>query len=373
MKLEVKVDKDPNYCTQLCRQYFKQFIDAVFQNKFKEAYEALYLCQQNESDHQYDTHNICYYLLLKELLKEENVELQFPINDIELDSETENYYVYFIRFQKALLQSNFKDARTYITSFSKLEKQKKGTNCMSSRIFRHLSNCILYRQKQLEQAILEQVDEEELEEQLNEIVQSHITEETLPMLEKLLRAKIKKNTDLEKNKMEQYALDIIEIIKFAIQKRISRDSFQVSSYDSINLVEKLEQVLNYGDYVSAATIIHSQEWFTQTYRFPYSQKMYFILYHKLLGIFERILDKKIPKSNPSIPKENSDLSHLKTISTFLETEDYASAYTYYMASSFENINPELKDMLEFGLPFLKKNQQEHLINVSSEEKCMIKN
>lgn len=630
------------------RAYFVNFQKNVFKNKFEEAYKELYSCYEVQFNHDYDNHMRCYFLLLKALLGEEQYDFSFVDNLYEFSEEIGNengYYQYFVKFRYALMESNYKDAHTYIGSYRQLEKQRNGYNHISTNIFYHLANCVYnkykreqkmveghtsetrkpklvmrkkeetlsrkyyfdfvkaYREGNLESAIenlkkvkehiyyknqencqnflklitlymdmqkddtiqlsdatvcidsnktcvdafkealkledyltaleavkvcIEQIpnsdtlklyyemleklciqneenkkirenkelkewqqefeangihfildliynqeyekverilksnlnencnervyfniikmieeikklkmnqgsyrsapreevlqspdmmkhffealrcrdyetaysyvgeceeraqinnrnvleftvyrylleeivgmiqnnnDIERLEKQLEKIIENYLDDDALEQLKTLLQEKISIDTESRKIKYDAYALEIMDMIQQVKQEKISKDYMMQFQYSTTNLLDKLENSLQMGDYVTASQTIYDENWLEETKLQPYSIKTYFIMFRRLFLQLKRIWDRgenKILNSSTEIALEtdNTDLMNLSHLKTLLKKQNYIEAYWYYQTNPMEGISLEAKEVFELGFTFNKNIQEQ---------------
>lgn len=119
---------------------FKEFVNAVFNNRYEEAYDYLLENYQNQTTHDYDHHLKLYFILLKEILGDRK-DFSFLDDMLTFSNTSTNgsYYKYFNDFSNALLASDFDAAFTSIRLFKAAEKERKGEAAISTKLFLHLT------------------------------------------------------------------------------------------------------------------------------------------------------------------------------------------------------------------------------------------
>ncbi len=146
--------------TQDRNAIFTEFCDNVFKNKFDEAYYNLIRNVNLQVDHMYDSHLYIYGILLKEILKDKNYDFAF-IDDLwyfsKISQIGEGDYIYYEKFEEAVMQFKFNEALSYINTYKKLQTSKH-VNKISTKLFSHLISAVVY-QKRNEQKLQQQIIE----------------------------------------------------------------------------------------------------------------------------------------------------------------------------------------------------------------------
>jgi len=136
----IKTDKERVKESQQC---FSKFAQAVLKNNFEEAYVYLVKNLENQVNYDYHYNLRLYFMLLKEILKDQK---DFSMMDTLLSFEDQphnnNYYDHFIDFNKAVMNHDFDSAYQAITLFRDAEEKRKGMNSISTRLFYKLTSYI---------------------------------------------------------------------------------------------------------------------------------------------------------------------------------------------------------------------------------------
>lgn len=130
------------------QEAFKKFREAAFHDKFEEAYDHLYTCYLNRFSPSGDHHLKLYFILLEEILKDKK-ELK-DTNELIIPSEITQekpYQKHFIDFSNAIVAKDFDKAYQSLKIFKRLEKEEKGFNSLSTKLFYILSSYIDYTKR----------------------------------------------------------------------------------------------------------------------------------------------------------------------------------------------------------------------------------
>lgn len=241
----VGVEKNKNR-----NQAFQNFAGAVFSNDFESAYDNLLVNLKNQTTHDYDYHLKLYFILLKELL---NTEKDFSfVDDIFAlcdNSENSTYYQYFIEFTEAVLSSDFDKAYKAIGSFRKAEKERKGRNCLSTKLFTHLTYNIHKKNEKAKLQVSQTQKEETKKTTIEEREQSFLYKKNYA---KLIRS-------IETENYEEALIDLQNTLKYA--RPVAQD----------NLKKMYDVLTKYLEIKSSKEILEEQEIDYTTYQDDYNK------------------------------------------------------------------------------------------------------
>ncbi len=295
----------------LRRQSFNNFMKEVFKNNFEEAYTHLVKNLENQSNHDYDYNLKLYFLLLKEILKDQK-DFSF-LDDILIFSDrarNSSYYDHLINFKEAVLCGEFDDAYQSIVLFKDAEKENKGTNHLSSILFYRLTSHICFNNRKRKCIAKMQKEEREREhnyvnyyEKIKSSIENDNYEEALENLEKIFPyTKSNKKSNIQKmtNLIEKY-----------LEIKASKETLPVLNIDystyQDNFNSLLNAALNKGDYETAYKTIGKCLYYA-----PQSTTLQ--LYRKLLytlidqnkenkKLTLQVKEKSIPVESPKIDIE----------------------------------------------------------------------
>ena len=239
----------------LRRQSFNNFMKEVFKNNFEEAYTHLVKNLENQSNHDYDYNLKLYFLLLKEILKDQK-DFSF-LDDILIFSDrarNSSYYDHLINFKEAVLCGEFDDAYQSIVLFKDAEKESKGTNHLSSILFYRLTSHICFNNRKRKCIAKMQKEERERErnyanyyEKIKSSIENDNYEMALENLEKIFPyTKSNKKSNIQKmtNLIEKY-----------LEIKASKETLPVLNIDYSTYQDNFNSLLNAalykGDYETA--------------------------------------------------------------------------------------------------------------------------
>lgn len=138
--------------------YFNQFTRKIIDEAdYKGAYKALCKNMEVRTNHNYDNHLFLQFSLLKQILKEENLDFSF-LEDGSILVTNEEYekgsiYESFVKFKYATLAGDFKEAKEQIIDYESKEKRKRNSTRISTKLFVRLASAAemsLYKQQKKE-------------------------------------------------------------------------------------------------------------------------------------------------------------------------------------------------------------------------------
>lgn len=226
------------------RQSFNGFIREVLKGNFDKAYTHLVKNLESQSNHDYDYNLKLYFLLLKEILKDQK-DFSF-LNDILTFSDwarNNSYYDHLIDFKEAVLSGKFDDAYQSIVLFKDAEKASKGTNHMSSILFYRLTSHIYSNNRKREYIAKTQEDEQDRNrnyvnyyEKIKSSIENDNYEEALENLEKIFpytRPNKKPNIRKMSNIIEKY-----------LEIKVSKETLPVLNIDYSAHQDNFNKLLN---------------------------------------------------------------------------------------------------------------------------------
>lgn len=149
--------------------YFNEFTRKIIDEAdYKGAYEALRRNMKARVNHNYDNHLFLQFSLLKQILKEENLDFSF-LEDGSILITSEEYeqgsmYEPFAKFKYAVLAGDFKEANKQITDYELKEKRKRDNSRISTKLFVRLASAAekSLNEQQKKAAILSRENDKEL-------------------------------------------------------------------------------------------------------------------------------------------------------------------------------------------------------------------
>ena len=140
-------EKQKNAKEQEKAQHFNQFYIKIREKNFKEAYQELCKAIDSKGRNYYGL----FFILLKELLNEEDYDFSFLENGVvfmpSFKSDTEYINDLLNKFKDAVLDRDFKSAIIYIQATSNMEKKKNNFIKPRTEIYRYLIDEICKKKK----------------------------------------------------------------------------------------------------------------------------------------------------------------------------------------------------------------------------------
>lgn len=140
--------------------YFNEFTRKIIDTEdYKGAYEILCKNMQARVNHNYDDHLFLQFSLLKQILKDENLDFSF-LEDGSILLTSEEYeegsmYESFVKFKYAVLKGDFREANEHIMDYELKEKRKRTSTKISTKLFVRLASAAARKSYEKEEKSLD--------------------------------------------------------------------------------------------------------------------------------------------------------------------------------------------------------------------------